>query len=328
MNDKKLKISVVGVGHLGKIHATLLKQVENAELIGVYDVDSAKKNAVAEELGCLALESYEDCLIRSEAVIIAASTIEHADLALDAIFQGRHVFVEKPIAESAESAREVVEAAQTAGVKLQVGHIERFNPAMMAIGDEKLNPQFIEVHRLAQFTPRGADVAVVQDLMIHDLDLILKMVNSPVKEVRASGVGVISDGVDIANARLEFASGAVANVTASRISAKQMRKMRIFQNDGYISIDFLEKKVEIFKLSDKDEGAGAFVLGAIDRGAHKRNIVYIKPQVPAVNALLEEQKAFVDSVLNDKPVAVSGADALAALELSELILQKIAEQTR
>ena len=328
MENKKLKVSVAGVGHLGKIHATLLKQIENAELIGVYDINEERKKAVAEELGCLALESYEQARIRSEAIIIVAATTEHADLALDAIFQGRHVFVEKPIADSAESAREIVEAASTAGVKLQVGHIERFNPAMTALKDMKIAPHFIEVHRLAQFTPRGADVAVVLDLMIHDLDLILKLVNSPIKEVRASGVGVISDGVDIANARLEFESGAVANVTASRISAKQMRKMRIFQTDGYVSIDFLEKQVEIFKLSDKDEGAGAFVLGAIDRGAHKRNIVYLKPQAPPVNALLEEQKSFVDSVLNDKPVAVSGEDALAALELSELILQKIAEQTR
>jgi len=325
LSERKLKVAVCGVGHLGRLHAQLLRQVENAELVGVFDTDKAKKDAIADELGCLSLEKWEECLIRAEAVIIAASTTQHADLVLDAIFQGRHVFVEKPIAERAESAREIVEAAATSGVKLQVGHIERFNPAVKSLEKFDLNPRFIEVHRLAAFNPRGTDVAVVQDLMIHDLDLILKFVNSPVKDVRASGVEIISSGIDIANARLEFESGCIANVTASRLSAKKMRKMRIFQDDGYVSLDFLNGQAEIFKLSDKDEGPGAFVLGAIDKGVHKRNIVYIKPPAPEVNALLEEQKAFVDAVLNDTQVVVPAEDALAALELSEIILKRIEE---
>ena len=328
MTGDKLKISVVGVGHLGKLHAKLLKQVEEAELIGVYDIDPAKSKAIAGELDCRAHENLTDALIRSEAVIIAAATTAHADLALDAIYQGRHVFVEKPLAESSQSAREVTEAAAIAGVKLQVGHIERFNPAVKSIESYQLNPRFIEVHRLAAFDPRGTDVAVVQDLMIHDLDLILKIVDSPLKSVQASGVEVVSGDVDIANARLIFESGCVANVTASRLSAKKMRKMRIFQSDGYFSLDFLERKAEIFRLSDEDGGPDTLILGAIDKGVHRRNIVYIRPEPPQVNALLEEQKAFVNSVLNDEPVAVTGEEALAAIELSERILQRIAEEPK
>jgi len=328
LSDEKLKISVCGVGRLGKLHAKLLKEVENAELIGVFDTDAEKKLKVAEELNCLALEHWEEVLIRSQAVIIVTPTTTHADLALDAIYQNRHVFVEKPISDNSEDAREMVEAAGTVGVKLQVGHIERFNPAVLAVKDVDLKPRFIEVHRLAAFDPRGTDVAVVKDLMIHDLDLILKFVDSPVKEIRAVGVEVVSGDVDIANVRLEFESECVANVTASRLSAKKMRKMRIFQDEGYVSLDFLTGQAEIFKLSDKDEGPGAFVLGAIDKGVHRRNIVYLKPDAPQVNALLEEQKAFVNSVLNDKPVVVSGADALKALELSEAILQNMEKESR
>jgi len=275
-------------------------------------------------LNCTPIERLEDCFGLCQAVIIAAATTAHAELALKFIAEGKHIFVEKPIAESADSARKVVQAAAEAGVKLQVGHIERCNPAILSVAGHIKNPQFIEVHRLAAFNPRGTDVAVVQDLMIHDLDLILKMVDSPVKEVQASGVEVISGDVDIANARITFESGCVANVTASRLSAKQMRKMRIFQNDGYLSLDFLKGEAEIFKLSDKPEGPEAFVLGAIDQGVHRRNIVYLKPEAPSINALLEEQKSFVGSVLNDEPVAVTGEEALAALELSEIILQRIA----
>ena len=325
MTNKPLQISVIGVGHLGKLHAKLLKQVPNAELAGVYDVDMAKCSSVAAEIGCRAHESVDDVLIRSNGVIIAATTSAHAELALDAIFQGRHLFVEKPLADSAESAKQVVEAAETAGVKLQVGHIERFNPAFRAIEGVELNPSFIEVHRLAAFDPRGTDVAVVQDLMIHDLDLILKMVSSPVTQIHASGVEVISGGIDIANARLIFDSGCVANITASRLSAKKMRKMRIFQRNGYISLDFLKGEAEIFRLEEGETSSGAMVLGAIDKGVHRRNIVYIKPPAPPVNALLEEQKAFVKAILEDKPVPVTGGEALAAMELSERILGKISE---
>ena len=316
----------MGVGHLGKLHAKLLKQVPDAELVGVYDVDAEKCKAVAAEMGCRAHEDLDQALIRSHALIIAAATTAHADIALDAIYQSRHVFIEKPLADTAESAREVVEAAQTAGVKLQVGHVERFNPAYLAVKEIDLKPRFIEVHRLAAFDPRGTDVAVVQDLMIHDLDLILKIVDCPVKEIQASGVEVISGGIDIANARLLFESGCAANVTASRISAKKMRKMRLFQPDAYISLDFLKKEAEIFQLEEGEEPShDAMVLGAIDKGVHRRNIVYRKLPVLQVNAILEEQKAFVEAILHEKPIPVTGEEALAAIELSEQILEKISE---
>lgn len=320
---EKLPISVVGLGHLGKIHAKLLKQIPEAELIGVYDIDQAKCQSAADEFNCRAHTSLQDALVRSQAVIIAAVTTAHAEIALDAIYQGRHLLVEKPLTADPASAREVVDAAKTAGVKLQVGHIERFNPAFKAIEGRELNPRFIEVHRLAAFNPRGADVAVVADLMIHDLDLILKMVKSPIKEVRASGVEVVSSGIDIANARLIFESGCVANVTASRLSAKKMRKMRLFQRDGYISLDFASGEAEIFELKDGNPPAGGFILGAIDQGVHKRNIVYSKPPVVEVNAMLEEQKAFVKAILEDRPVSVTGEEGLAAMELAGLILQEI-----
>ncbi len=324
MENDRLKISVCGVGHLGRFHANLLKDVEQAQLVGIFDTDDEKRLKVADELSVPAFTSWEQCLERSQAVIIAAPTTLHAGLALDAIKRGRHVFVEKPLAENSEAARKVSEAARTAGVKLQVGHIERFNPAVKAVEDADIKPRFIEVHRLAAFNPRGTDVAVIQDLMIHDLDLILQMVKSPVKEVHASGVEVISGDIDIANARIEFESGCVANVTASRLSAKKMRKMRIFQPDRYISLDFVTGEAEIFKLSDREDIPSAFILGAINQGVHRRNIVYLKPRSPKTNALLEEQKAFVNSVLNDEPVVVSGEEAVAALELSEMILKTIA----
>lgn len=323
MNE--LKIGICGAGHLGKLHARLLSQVKEAELVGVYDIDGERCRAVADEFSCQAFETWQECLVKCQAVIIAAPASAHTDLALDAIFQGRHIFVEKPLAATAEDAREISESAGTAGVKLQVGHIERFNSALLAIKDYDIEPKFIEVHRLAMFDPRGTDVAVVQDLMIHDLDLIIMLVKSPVKDVQASGIDVISGGVDIANARLTFESGCVANVTASRLSAKKMRKMRIFQRDGYFSLDFDKGEAEIFRLAEVGESPNAMVLGAIDKGVHKRNIIYQKPPAPKVNALLEEQKSFVDSVLNDKPTAVTGEEATQALELSEIVLKRIAE---
>lgn len=313
---------------MGKIHAKLLQQIPEVELAGIYDIYQSKSQAAAAELGCPALESEQEALIKSHALIIAAATTAHYDLALDAIYQGRHIFVEKPIAATAAQAEEMVQAAKEAKVKLQVGHIERFNPAFQAIAGMELRPQFIEVHRLAAFNPRGADVAVVMDLMIHDLDLILMMVKSPLKMLHASGVEVVSSGVDIANARLIFETGCVANVTASRLSAKKMRKMRIFQRDGYISLDFAEGKAEIFELRDGAPPAGGFILGAIDQGAHKRNIVFRQPPIVQVNAMLEEQKSFVDSVINDKPTVVSGEEGLEALKLAEKILVEIEKSSR
>ena len=321
--SSNLQISLLGAGHLGKIHANLLKQIPEVELAGIYDIDQAKSQSAARELNCRAHDNLQDALIRSHAVIIAAATTAHYDLALDSIFQGRHVFIEKPIAATVEQAQEIVQSAKEAGVKLQIGHIERFNPAFKAIAGIELRPQFIEVHRLAAFNPRGADVAVVMDLMIHDLDLILQMVKSPLKTLHASGVEVVSSGVDIANARLIFDSGCVANVTASRLSAKKMRKMRIFQRNGYISLDFAAGQAEIFELQDGEPPAGGFILGAIDQGAHRRNIIYRKPTVVPLNAMMEEQKAFVQAILQDKPTTVTGEDGLAALILAEKILHEI-----
>jgi predicted dehydrogenase len=326
MSDRKLRIVILGVGHLGKLHTRLIPQIDEVELAGIYDLNYEKASQVGAEFSCPVFNSLEQALDNSDAVIIASATTAHSELSVKAISAGKHLFVEKPLAESSAKAREIDHRAKTAGLKLQVGHIERFNPAYKSLAGYKLQPQFIEVHRLAAFDPRGTDVAVVQDLMIHDLDLILKIVASPVKEVYASGVEVISGGIDIANARLIFNSGCVANVTASRLSAKKMRKMRIFQPDGYFSLDFLDGYAEIFKLSDADESPNAFVLGAIDQGLHRRNIIYIKPEPPKINALLEEQRAFVHSILNDLPVPVSGDDAVKALELSEKILSCIAER--
>jgi predicted dehydrogenase len=275
-----------------------------------------------------AFPALDDLLSQVEAVSIATATQSHYDVAMEAVNRGVHLLIEKPITATIEQAKALTEQAETKGLKLQVGHIERFNPAILALEPYNITPLFIESHRLAQFNPRGSDVAVVLDLMIHDIDLILSLVKSKVTRIDANGIAVISGTPDIANARLQFENGCVANVTASRISQNKMRKMRLFQRDAYISIDFAQGLAEVFRLVDEETPnvKPTMMLGRIDQGKHKRIIVYEQPEVQEVNALEYELKRFIESVQKNLETPVTGRDGLLALQVAQEILQKIESQ--
>ena len=329
----KLKVGVIGVGHLGRIHAKLYNEVESAELVGVYDTDQEKAEQVARELNTISFKTQDELLEKADAVNIVTPTSDHYNTAAQALQQDCHLFIEKPIMAREDEAERIISLAKEKNKVIQVGHIERFNPAILALQDVPLRPLFIESHRLASFNPRGTDVAVILDLMIHDLDLILSLVKSKPVQIDASGVGVISETVDIANARISFESGCVANITASRISAKKMRKMRIFQTNSYISVDFSEGFSEIFYIDDKAEnkfqdGTLAFSLGQIQAGSHSKDIKYNKLLRKDVNPLKYELNGFVESILANIPPLVSGEEGLAALKLANAVLEKIDENTR
>jgi predicted dehydrogenase len=326
---KKVKIGVIGSGHLGNFHIKLLKQIENAELTGFYDTDPERINFIENEYKIKCFGSYQKMLDAVDAVSIVTPTNLHHEHAKIALENGKHVFIEKPITETLEQAEELNTLAEKNNLKIQIGHIERFNPAILAL--EKYNPEplFIESHRLDQFKPRGSEVAVVLDLMIHDIDIILSLVKSPIEKVDANGIAIVSESLDIANARLKFKNGTVANVTASRISQKKMRKMRIFQKDAYISVDFSQGLAEVFRLAHEGEEFGEMTmsLGQIEKGKVKRNIVYEQPEVKEVNALKYELELFIDAIANDKKPVVSGRDGQRALEVADMILKQIEIQT-
>ena len=330
---QKLKVGVIGVGHLGKLHASLYKEISNAEVVGIYDVNEEKVTKIGEELGLSVAKNLEELLEKADAVNIVTPTPDHFQTAKKAFDHNCHIFVEKPITENIDQANQLIQIAKEKNKVLQVGHIERFNPALLALEDVKLNPIFIESHRLASFNPRGTDVAVILDLMIHDLDLILYLVKSKPLKIDASGVGVISQHVDIANARIQFENGCVANVTASRISAKKMRKMRVFQKDAYISLDFTEGFSEIYYIPANDQiafkdGTLAFSLGEINTGNSKKEIKYNRLQRKEINPLKCELQAFVDSINTNTNPEVTGEDGLEALKLAKAVLQKIEEHTK
>ncbi|MEK9135849.1 MAG: Gfo/Idh/MocA family oxidoreductase, partial [Bacteroidota bacterium] len=266
---EQLNIGVVGVGHLGSLHAKMLAEIADVQLVGVHDIDLQKANRIASEFKSRAWSTLDELVSVSDALTIATPTTTHFQVARKAIAQGKHVFIEKPVTHTIAEADELCRLARQKGVLIQVGHIERFNPAILALEKYEIKPMFVESHRLAQFNPRGTDVAVVLDLMIHDIDIILSFVKSPVARVDANGVAVVSDSVDIANARLQFENGCVANVTASRISQRKMRKMRLFQKYEYISIDFSEGQAEVFRLIGEDEephAKGTLMLGELGSG--------------------------------------------------------------
>jgi predicted dehydrogenase len=328
MNDQTsqtaVRVGVIGVGHLGAIHARLWRSVDGAELVGLYDADSARAELIAAEYDVKAYDNLHELLSDVDAVSIVTPTSTHADVAAQALHAGVHCFIEKPITARFEEALPVIELAGNRGLTLQVGHVERFNPAMLALSGHPLEPMFIESHRLAQFKPRATDVAVVHDLMIHDIDLALALVGRKVVEIRASGVAVISDTIDIANARLEFEGGCVANLTASRISQRPMRKMRLFQRDAYISIDFNQPTVEIFRIGDEGAiGESTVLLGAIEQGAKQRTITYEQLEPPPVNAIARELQEFVTAIQCGAPPPVTAAAAAEALRIAEEIVSDI-----
>jgi predicted dehydrogenase len=316
-----LKIGIFGVGHLGKIHLSQLATMKDVEVVGFYDPANTNADNVAQQYQIPRYNSAEELIQASDAIDIIAPTTQHFKLCEMAIRNGKHIFVEKPMTNTLEEAKTLVKLVEEANIKFQVGHVERFNPAFLALKGYDLNPMFIEVHRLAEFNPRGTDVSVILDLMIHDIDIVLSIVKSTVNRISASGVAVMSDTPDIANVRIEFHNGCVANLTSSRISLKKMRKMRLFQKDAYIGIDFLDKKTEIIKLkTPQDEGL--FTLD-IETNSGRKTIAIDNPEIKQVNAIRLELEMFRDSILQNKPVPVNAIDGLQALEVAHQILQKI-----
>ncbi len=320
-----LKIGVIGVGHLGKIHVRLLKELNTIfDLVGFYDSNEQTAKQISEEYGITYFQSPKDLLNSVDCVDVVTPTLAHFDHVSEAIKLRKHVFVEKPLAETMDEAKKLVALCHEADVKVQVGHVERFNPAFQAAIPYFNAPMFIETHRLAQFNPRGTDVPVVLDLMIHDLDVILSVVKSRVKKISASGVAVVSNSHDMTNARLEFENGCVANLTASRISLKNMRKSRFFQKDAYISVDFLSKELEVVRMEDVVGEQDPFdIVLELGKENMKKKILIDKPELQEVNAIKEELKSFYSSIKNNCIPKVSIEHGFEAMHVAHEILKKL-----
>jgi predicted dehydrogenase len=317
-----LKVGVFGTGHLGKFHLNNWNLIPDAKIVGFYDPSDETAAEVEEKYKIKRFTDPDALLDVCDAVDIIAPTPSHFILCEMAIRKGKHVFVEKPLANNMDEARTLLKLVKESNVKLQVGHVERFNPAFLALEGIDLHPMFIEVHRLAEFNPRGTEVSVILDLMIHDIDIILHIVNSEVKNIYSSGVAVMTDTPDIANVRIEFNNGCVANLTSSRISMKKMRKMRIFQKDAYIGVDFLNKKSEIISLNLSENVKDGFSFD-IETMNGTKSILVRNPEVPDINAIRMELEKFTDSVLQNKPTLVSELDGYRAMDIAHQILQKI-----
>jgi len=320
-----LKIGVIGAGHLGKIHIKILKEIADCELVGFFDMDTVVAANVAAEFGVRSFAEFGDLLQACDAIDIVTPTLSHHYYATKALRQGKHVFIEKPIATTIEEAKEIEQLASEIKAKVQIGHVERFNPAFSAALPYVQNPMFIETHRLAQFNPRGTDVSVILDLMIHDLDIVLHVVKSNIRKISASGVAVVSETPDIANARIEFDNGCVANLTASRLSLKNMRKTRLFQRDAYISIDFLDKEAHIVRMKQV-EGEPEPLSITVDLGLGKgqKEIFFENPKVEPNNAIKEELSSFISSIEENREPKVSAGDGLRALDVAYKIIDRLA----
>lgn len=320
-----LKIGVLGAGHLGKIHLKCIKQISKYQLVGFYDADVENAARVEKELEVKSFEGIDELIDQVDVVDIVTPTLSHFDCASRSLRKFRHVFIEKPIVTTPEEALGLIKLAAEADVKVQVGHVERFNPAFIAAAPYIENPMFIETHRLAQFNPRGTDVPVILDLMIHDLDIVLSVVKSGIRKVSASGVSVVSDTPDIANARIEFDNGCVANLTASRISMKNMRKSRFFQRDAYIAVDFLEKSSEIIRMRevDPDHADPLAMILDLGQGKQPKQILFEKPAIEPINAILTELESFADAIINNTTPPVTIHDGYAALDLAYRIIEKM-----
>lgn len=319
------------MGHLGRHHARIYSEIPEASLVGVYDVDENKAQKIASQFNTKAFDDLDSLLDRTEAVSLVVPTSLHFEVGRIILERGLDLLIEKPITQTKEQAQILVSLAQEKNSILQIGHIERFNPAFRAVEKDVHEPKFIESHRLSSFAPRGTDVAVILDLMIHDIDLILSLVKSEVEKIEASGVPVITDSEDIANARITFKNGCVANVTASRISKSPMRKFRIFQKNSYISLDLMERKAEVFKLVDmekmeRDDSKVTSIVGQIPLDA-KKTIIYLKPEIKDEDMLCSEIKSFLHAVSNKAEPEVTGEDGRRALEVA-LEIQKVAELHR
>jgi predicted dehydrogenase len=318
--NSKIKIGVLGAGHLGKIHLRLLKESARYDLVGFYDTQPQQAARISREFGYRSFNDINSLLKSVDVVDIVTPTVTHYELAKSALERGKHVFLEKPITTTVEEAKDLVELAKKKNLQGMVGQVERFNPAFMAARPHIKHPMFIESHRLAEFNPRGTDVSVVLDLMIHDIDAVLSVVSSKVVDVQASGVSVISDTPDIANARLRFENGCVANLTASRISMKTLRKSRFFQRDAYVSVDFFEKKVEVVRMQNAPESPEDFAMVLENAEGIKKQIFFDNPNVSEGNAIQLELENFADAIQNNKKPAVTLQAGTSALEVAYQIL--------
>jgi predicted dehydrogenase len=315
-----LKAGVLGAGHLGKIHLRLLNESDKYKLVGFYDPNKENAAKISTKFGYKAFDTIQELIDAVDVVDIVTPTLSHYDCAIQVIKSKKHVFIEKPISNTVLEAEEIVRLAKENDVKGQVGHVERFNPAFTGVKNKINSPMFIETHRLAEFNPRGTDVPVVLDLMIHDIDAILSVVKSKVINVSASGVSVISETPDIANARLEFENGCVANLTSSRISLKNMRKSRFFQKDAYISVDFLEKKSEVVKMKDAPETPGDFDMILQNAEGVKKQIYFDNPEIENNNAILDELETFAGAINNNSQPVVTLEDGTEALRIAYQII--------
>ncbi|MBP8824176.1 MAG: Gfo/Idh/MocA family oxidoreductase [Flavobacteriales bacterium] len=322
-----LRIGVLGAGHLGRIHVQQLREIPEFELAGLFDPHPEKAGQVSTEFDVPRSGSISELIAQCDVVDVVTPTIAHHACVMEALDAGRHVFIEKPIANTLDEARQLVAHTQRTGLKVQVGHVERFNPAFLAAQSALSQPMFIETHRLAEFNPRGTDVSVVLDLMIHDLDIILHVVGAPVDQVHASGVAVVSDTPDIANARITFTNGCVANLTASRISLKKMRKSRFFQKDAYIAVDMLKKQTEIMRMRTVETPDPFAVTMDLGPGKGHREITFDKPEIPATNAIREELRSFAQAIQTGRQPEVPAQDGLAALELAHRVLAAMEMRT-
>jgi len=321
-----LNVGIFGVGHLGKYHLNNWKEIEGVKIVGFFDPNNDLAKEVASQYNIKRFTDEDKLFDACDIIDVVVPTDRHYEVCMRALRKGKHVFVEKPLANTMEEAKDLVNMAREANVKMQVGHVERFNPAFLAIKNVPINPMFIEVHRLAQFNPRGTEVSVILDLMIHDIDIVLSIVKSGVKNIHASGVAVMTDTPDIANVRIEFNNGCVANLTSSRISMKKMRKMRLFQKDAYIGIDFLDKKTEIIKLKQANE-TNVFSFD-LETPTGTKTISVANPEVSQVNAIKLELESFVQSIVNNTTTVVSEIDGLLAMEVAHQIIEKINSANR
>lgn len=321
-----LKVGVIGVGHLGRIHLQQWLTIPGIQFVGFHDPDSKRAQQISEEFSVKSFSDLDELINECQALDIVTPTLSHFDIASKCILKSKHIFIEKPLTHTLEEAKTLVKLVEEAQIVCQIGHVERYNPAFVSIKNMDIKPMFIEAHRLSEFNPRGTDVSVILDLMIHDVDIILKLVKSPVKRISASGVGVISNTADIANARIEFDNGCVANLTSSRISLKKMRKTRIFQKDAYISVDFLHKKSEIVRLyneNDIQDVQKGLNLPIHINDQEKKFIHIDQPAIQETNAIQQELADFTLSILTGQPVSVPIHDGYQALEIAYKILEKI-----
>ena len=328
--SKQVNIGVIGVGHLGVHHASHLAKIKNANLVGVFDTNLERAEEISKKINTAIFQSVDNLLENVEAVSIVTPTSTHRDVAEKCIKKGKHVFIEKPITSSVKDAEHLIELSKKHNVIIQVGHIERFNPALLALSNLEIDPKYIEVHRMAPFMSRGTDVPVVLDLMIHDIDLILSFISSPVKEIYANGVSIMTNSVDIANARIKFENGSIANITSSRVAKDRVRKIKMFQQDLYVTIDFLAGISEVYKAMGASQSDPDAIMSAplVEKDGKHRQIFYEKPKVKNTDALKAELKNYLNAVLGKEKPMVDGFAGKQALDVAIKIHDKILEDLR